>query len=434
MAVVCEPALAHGSRKLLGAYYTPAALVARALDGLPAPRPGARIVDLACGDGAWLAEAARRWPTAALLGVDVDGEAVEVAARRLPEARLLVGDGLTTPVDEADLVLGNPPWGAGRRRRVRRGAESASAFVGRALEVLRPGGRLCLLLPAAWLEVAAHRPARARLVDEAAVERIERLGNVFPGVFAPAALLVARLEPDRQRRTAQQIATPRGPVPQALVLADPERGLNPDLTPEAHALLGRLEEGSGRLRGRVTFILGVVTGDNRGALGGLDDEGEPIIAGPDVSALCILPPSRRLRVPLERVQQAAPRAAYARRKIVYRFIAAHPVAAVDGDGRLTLNSANALAVDDPELDEDFLAGLLNSPPIRFAHGARHAVPRLLRSHLERLPLPRAGLAEQRQIARLARAGARQSLDERIMDLFALAEPDREYLRSAWRPS
>ena len=50
-------------RKALGAYYTPAALVEAALAHLPARR-GARVVDLACGEGAWLAAAARRWPGA----------------------------------------------------------------------------------------------------------------------------------------------------------------------------------------------------------------------------------------------------------------------------------------------------------------------------------------------------------------------------------
>src|SRR5690242_14924803 len=98
-------------RKALGAYYTPAALVRRALGLLPAPPAGARVVDLACGDGAWLADAGVRWPGAELLGVEIDPQAAEAAARRLGgRARIRLGDGLCA-VETADLVIGNPPWG-----------------------------------------------------------------------------------------------------------------------------------------------------------------------------------------------------------------------------------------------------------------------------------------------------------------------------------
>lgn len=56
---------------------------------------------------------------------------------------------------------------------------------------------------------------------------------------------------------------------------------------------------------------------------------------------------------------------------------------------LTLNCANALASDDPALAPEFVAAALNSSPLAFAHHARCSLPRLLRRHLEWLPLPRA---------------------------------------------
>ncbi|HEY7955042.1 MAG TPA: TaqI-like C-terminal specificity domain-containing protein [Polyangia bacterium] len=419
-------------RKLLGAYYTPAGLIRRALDRLPAPSAQAEVVDLACGEGAWLAAAGERWPAARLVGIDLDPEAVARAAARVPRATLQVGDGISAELSGAELVIGNPPWGAGRSGRVRRGAESASAFVVRALELLRPGGRLCLLLPAAWLEVAAHRSARERLLAACAIERIERWGDVFRGVQAPAALVIARREPDRTARAASQVRTPAGRVRQALFESDPERALNPRLSERDRSLIARLESAGAPLAGRATFVLGVVTGCNRRALD--RDAGEPIVAGPDVTPYAIRPPSRRLALPLGRVQQAAPRAAYARPKVIYRFIAPEPVAAVDLDGRLTLNSANALALDDPELDPHFVAAALNSSALGFLHAARTSLPRVLRSHLERLPLPRAAAPEMRKIGKLAaEAGAAASaeLDDRVMALFRLEPAERARLRSTW---
>src|SRR5262249_11253721 len=156
---------------------------------------------------------------------------LERAAERLSmRARLTCSDALSVPVPAADLVVGNPPWGAGRVGAVRRGSESASAFVKRALDVLTPGGRLCLLLPQAWLEVAAHRQARADLLARATLERVDSLGHVFGGVVAPAARVIARREPDPAARRAAQVLTPGGRVPQSQLLDDPD-----------HLLLGRLD-------------------------------------------------------------------------------------------------------------------------------------------------------------------------------------------------
>ncbi len=417
------------ARKTLGAYYTPAETVAQALAALPDPPARARVVDLACGDGAWLVAAAARWPDSELAGVDVDPVAIARARTRLGDrASLMIGDGLEAGPSGVDLVVGNPPWGAGRAYKNRRGEESASRFVARALDVLRPGGRLCLLLPLAWLEVAAHRAARERLLARAALERVEPLGEIFRGVFAPCALVIARREPDRAARAAAEVWTPGGVVAQEALAASPDRALIARLDDRDRALVARLDDRAEHLAGRVKFILGVVTGCNREALGA---NGEPIVAGPDVTPLAIRTPSRRLCISLDRVQQAAPRAAYARPKVVYRFIAQRPIAAVDLDGRLTLNSANAFAVEDPALDPDFVAGVLNSAPLAFAHAARSGLPRILRSHLERLPLPRAAPSLRREISQLAQAGEQARIDEVVMDLFALDDDERARLRSAW---
>src|SRR5262249_19655202 len=155
---------------------------------------------------AWLEAVARRWPGTQLYGVDVDATAVAAARARLPGATLAVADG-TRRHGVFACVIGNPPWGAGRVGNVRRGAESVSAVVDAAVESLAGGGRLCLLVPAAWLEVAAHAAARRRLCAAAAIERLVHLGDVFAGVRSPAALLIARREPDTVARAAQVVET-----------------------------------------------------------------------------------------------------------------------------------------------------------------------------------------------------------------------------------
>jgi hypothetical protein len=275
-----------------------------------------------------------------------------------------------------------------------------------------------------------------------ALERVERLGDVFPGVLAPAALLAARREPDAAARARQPTRVGSGWRSRAQLTDGPDGAWRPLLSPAAGELVARLDAEGERLGGRVTFLLGVVTGDNARALapGGPGAPGAPILVGRDVGPHVLRPPSTRLLTPLERVQQAAPRAAYARPKLVYRFIAKEPIAAVDRAGTLLLNSANGLAPDDPELELDYLAGVLNSAPVRFAHRARQTLPRVLRSHLERLPLPRAPRAARRRIAALsrglaaadpaARARLVAELDERVAAAFSLSPAEWALVRSS----
>lgn len=411
--------VASKARKALGAYYTPPELVEAALCTLPAP--AGVVADLSCGDGAWLAAAAQRWPGAQLFGADIDPVAVAAAKARLGDAAVLeVADG-TKVAGPFDYIIGNPPWGAGRLGPVRRGEESLSRFVDRALALLPAGGRLCLLVPAAWLEVAAHRDTRRRLLQAAAIERVQHLGHVFPGVHAPAASIIARREPDESARVRQLIAMPHGTVAQETFLRDDQAVINARLSAREHTLARKLESKAQRLAGRARFILGVVTGDNRRALG---SDGEPIVSGTDVTAMRIAPPRRRLSLPLERVQQAAPRTAYARDKVVYRFVHAHPLAAVDRLGRLTLNSANGFALDDDALELDYVAAWLNSSCVRWLHRARHAMPRVLRSHLEALPLPELSAETRAKVTDAALSGDAARRDALIMDAFALDDEER----------
>jgi cyclopropane fatty-acyl-phospholipid synthase-like methyltransferase len=57
---------------------------------LAQPRPGERLLDVACGAGGFMQRAAARGLD--VVGLDVSPTAVELARARLPEAELHVGD------------------------------------------------------------------------------------------------------------------------------------------------------------------------------------------------------------------------------------------------------------------------------------------------------------------------------------------------------
>jgi hypothetical protein len=186
------------SRRRLGAWYTPAELVAQVVraaipaGGLAGRR--VRVLDPACGDGRFLVQAGARirelGGEAELVGVDLDPDAVDAARRALvgQPAEIRHADALGTDWGDErfDVVIGNPPFlsqlaaDTTRRGASRHGggpyADAAVEFLALALRLARPaadgrpGGRIGLVLP---LSCLASRDAGAvrRLVAEQAALR-----------------------------------------------------------------------------------------------------------------------------------------------------------------------------------------------------------------------------------------------------------------------
>ncbi|MEZ5260169.1 MAG: N-6 DNA methylase, partial [Ilumatobacteraceae bacterium] len=151
------------TRRQLGAWYTPEALLAHVLDEtLPAVLAESsddpiRVLDPACGDGRFLVEAGERIRAAGrvpeLVGIDVDAGAVRSARVALAafvgrgDARVVRADALTRrwSGEPFDLVVGNPPFlsplGAEHADRPRTRA-SDTPYANAAFEFLELGARL----------------------------------------------------------------------------------------------------------------------------------------------------------------------------------------------------------------------------------------------------------------------------------------------------
>jgi methylase of polypeptide subunit release factors len=106
-------------RRAHGAVYTPPSLIARMFDWSASVCTPARVVDPGCGSGRFLLAAARRFPNARLLGVDVDPLAVAMTRANLRAAGcdarsdVRIADYTTLALPTADgttLFIGNPPY------------------------------------------------------------------------------------------------------------------------------------------------------------------------------------------------------------------------------------------------------------------------------------------------------------------------------------
>jgi len=230
------------ARRAAAVYYTPPYLVDFAIDRALGPLlderdPLAlRVLDPACGGGAFLLAALERMAAAgadrlallrrSLLGIDIDPQAAAVARMALavavPEATdedlsraVVVADALepcTAAAGEFDAVVTNPPWGQKRfalsvekRRRFRalyasaRGAiDPFALFVERAHALLCPGGRWGMVLPDVVL-LKNHALLRALVLAGSELEWIAHAGRAFDGVNLDAVVMVGRRGAPRTR-------------------------------------------------------------------------------------------------------------------------------------------------------------------------------------------------------------------------------------------
>lgn len=161
--------------------------ISQALLGRRLDRPGLRVLDAGCGTGGFLAWLAGRAPSARLAGVDVSDEALALARRQVPAARLKPASVEELPFDDGsfDLVAANDVLqhltedGLARGlRELRRTVAPAGALLARTNGARRDAR------PVADWRVFDRRALRREL--EAAGFRCERLtyANVLPSVWA----------------------------------------------------------------------------------------------------------------------------------------------------------------------------------------------------------------------------------------------------------
>ena len=175
---VFESLVPRVSKSDKGQFFTPRHVVDFVVNVL-APTKREVVVDPACGSGAFLSHARAAGATAH--GSDVDLRAVRVArllalAADADPRTVQRGDGLRgVDLPVADVVATNPPF-AGRApadgfevARLVRTPERDVLFLERALEILRPGGRLGIVLPYNKASGAAFAALRRWLVEHARV-------------------------------------------------------------------------------------------------------------------------------------------------------------------------------------------------------------------------------------------------------------------------
>lgn len=417
------------SRKATGSYYTPTKVV-RQLIQKAVEKNGTQktVLDPCCGTGNFLLQLPDTFSMEYIYGNDLDAVSVKITrlnmALRFPEADTeQIYQHITNKNYlknhkgvEADLIIGNPPWGYvfGTKEKEYlkkrycsakgRTIESYDVFLEQALRRLKNGGVLSFVLPEAILNVRSHRAVRKFMLENCSIQYLAFLGNAFDKVQCPSVIL--QLEKTGNKMSCIGMEVDDGKRNYQIKV---ERKVKPECfsflsTDEEFQVIEKLNhiDNVVYLKDHAVFALGIVTGDNEIYLSnGKTAENERILKGQDIYKYCTKPSEYYVNFRPDTFQQAAPVEYYrAPEKLLYRFISNQLVFAYDDQQQLSLNSCNILIPQIPGMHIKYVLAILNSRVAQFIYKKQFHSVKVLRSHLEQIPIPKVSEERQQEIIEL----------------------------------
>lgn len=477
-----------GHRKTNGSYYTPStivdALVGKSLESL-SEVSFPKMMDPCCGSGNFLIklflversrllergfsleEAERRLLQECLEAYDIDAIAVTLAKINLELLRETLGSPKITYKiecrnslenhahlfaqsnrDNFDLVIGNPPWGysftqeeidvlKGQFITAQSSLESFSLFLEYGLSLLKPNGILTYVLPEAVLNVRLHTPIRKLLLETTEILNIELLGQRFSKVFTPAFTLMVRNSKNQNlihcdheimiitEDRVQSISQQRFSENDLYIFNIKASNFEDQIIDHMKSL-----PGVEYLKEKADFALGIVTGNNKEWLTTQSSpEAEQILKGNDLLKYNFYPSENYIVFEPQKFQQVAPEKLYrAPEKLLYRFINQNLVFAYDNSQTLSLNSANLVIPKLPGYSIKYILAIFNSRAAQFFHAITFSSIKVLRKHIESIPIPPCSLKKQEEIINRVdtllntekealRADLFEQIDAQVMELY-----------------
>lgn len=420
-----------GSRKATGSYYTPTKIVKKLCTSLLQKNEpkGKTIIDPCCGTGNFLLQLPAFFAPEHIFGNDIDTISVKLARinyalkfmiteKQMIYSHITEQDYLLFSHNlKFDFIIGNPPWGyeysKEEKERLRANfisaagsnMESYDMFIEQAFHHLKPDGILSFIIPEAFLNVKAHRPIRNILLTENSIQYLEFLGNAFDKVQCPCILLQCI----HTGTAFSSVGLTVNDGTQTFTIQQ-ERNITADCfsfrtTDEEYHLLDKIKNHGHKttLNGQADFALGIVTGNNKKFITDEKrEDNEMILKGSDLCKYRFHDTDHYIVFKPESFQQVAPTQLYrAEEKLLYRFICNQLVFAYDNRKTLSLNSCNILIPQIPGVAIKFVMAVLNSRIAQFYFKKTFHSVKVLRSHIEQIPIPVADKVAQENIIQLA---------------------------------
>lgn len=298
------------------------------------------------------------------------------------------------------VALGCPPWEGGRGGA---GASVCDEYVSRTLDALPGHGIMRYVLPQSLLDLRSHEETRREMASCARIRQVCYLGALAHCPGGQAVCLTAEKDaPGAQGAGAVQVQTPSRSFTIRRRMAPGDFSFDTD--DDEHKLIEAIAGGSRfTLRDTASFGMGIVTGDNKTLIRHSSEGGaESVLRGSCVTAFRVMERGEYIVFDRSRFQQSPALELFrSPAKILYRFVADCPVAAVDTQGRLTLNSCNFIIPQGGVAMCRYIAAVLNSAVMRFYFKKRFPAQKILRSHLEALPFPEAAPSKMEEVSMLS---------------------------------
>ena len=454
-----------GCRKATGSYYTPAKTVRQLISGLTFPTEnltGKTIFDPCCGTGNFLLQLPEPFDCSHIYGNDIDSTSIKITRinlalkfqvkqtallyQNITKSNYLTADFKRT----YDYIIGNPPWGydfsdaersylhANYQCAPGKNIESYDVFTERALSQLTLNGTLSFVLPKAILNVKSHAPIRSVILKENSITRLDLLEDTFDKVQCPSIILQIS---HTQKPFSGVDITVTDPVRSFTI--NTKRRITADsfsffTNDTEYRILCKLMDSHNKttLQNQADFALGIVTGNNKKYLSNTKTENnEVILKGSDIDQYQIKESRNFITFTPEQFQQTAPESYYrAPEKLLYRFISKHPVFTYDDKQKLSLNSCNILIPHVKDMDIKYILAILNSRITGFIFRKQFDSVKVLRSHIEQIPIPIADTQKQKDIIQLVNTLLTENsernrqtyynhLDKIIAELFELTEEE-----------
>lgn len=455
LGLIYQSLLAEGNKSEKGSYYTPAEIVSAITREYAFKE--AKFFDPCCGSGQFLLSFADVIDDPCnLYGMDIDDIAVRIARINLllkfrdrsfvpnvfckNTVLSLSGGDLFASADnllqDFDIIATNPPWGVHFSRTETavlldrfpniKSLESFSYFLKISIDSLKKGGVLSFILPESILNVMTHKDIRRYIVENNAVEKIIYLDRVFKNVFTP----VIRLDLRKGRKENHHIAIQK--MDSVYEISQGRIESNNAYVFDIHnddadsKIIEKVfEVPHTTLKGCAEWALGIVTGDNKKYLHQNHVDGaEEIFKGSDINKYVCGSASSYIVFNPRLFQQVAPEERYrAPEKLIYRFISKQLVFAYDCKKRLTLNSANVVIPRIKDYPTKAIMALFNSCLYQFIFQKKFSSIKVLRSHLEQLPLPLWSGSVLSKLSTMADSVIRGSLEIEKVDEFIFNQFD-----------
>jgi len=432
-----QAALSDSYRNKEGIYYTPKSIVNDLFNEIILEKNNLTFCDPCCGSGNFIIRAlSLGFKPENIYGFDTDPIAVELTKVRILDEsgyisnNIILADFLELQKEphlrKFDYIFTNPPWGKKIEKNEREvigsffnagtSIDTCSLFLFACLESLTDNGRLGLLLPEAFYNIASYKNARKRILKYE-IEKLIDFEKPFRGLMTRAQAIIAT----KKMNNVDNIVTCQNKKQSSQrkmssFAKNPKSILNLYCSSEdANTIEYICSIQHITLKDNAKWGLGIVTGNNAKFIKENPGDGLiPVFKGSDIVDNELNTPSCYIPSDLSLYQQVSPIDIYkAREKIIYQFISSRLRFFYDTSQRFILNSANILIPNKMfPVKMKILCGLFNSDVMNWIFAKIFNTHKILRSDLEYLPIHAQFLQEDKFIESefLKKLGVERSSD------------------------